>query len=311
MIITIGVDVSKSFLDVADSLSNSVSRFENSDAGVAALLDTYSDHPLTDLRIVMESTGHYQHRLLYAASDRSIKAYVVNPYRVRQFAHASGKRAKTDRIDARIICAFGHTMDLNAMFKRSPEELMLADLLKIRTCLKTQLTHLSNHRSTYSNDFPKAFLDPCMDHIQRTLADLEMKIRQLIASEPTLKERFTLLTSAPGIGDVCAWTLIAFLPELGQVSRAEIAALVGVAPWVKESGNCKGRSMISGGRKVIRNTLYMGVMGSICHKRSKWYLYHQRFLNSGKPFKVSVIACLRKLLTHLNCMIRENQMWHD
>jgi transposase len=311
MTITIGVDVSKSFLDVADSLSKSVRRFDNSDSGVAALLDAYSVHSLKDLRIVMESTGHYQYRLQHAATERNIIGYVVNPYRVRQFALASGKRAKTDRIDAHIICSFGQTMDLKSMFKRSAAEMMLGDFLKTRTCLKTQLTTLSNHRSTYSSDIPNAFLDPCIDHIKLTICDLETQIRQLIASESDLKERFTLLTSAPAIGEVCAWTLIAFLPELGHVSRSEIAALVGVAPWVKESGNCKGRSMISGGRKVIRDTLYMGVMGSICHKRSKWYLYHQRFLNSGKPFKVSVIACLRKLLTHLNCMIRDNQMWHD
>lgn len=311
MSITIGVDVSKSFLDVADSSSTSVRRFENTQAGIADLLDTYVDYPVEVLHIVMESTGHYQYRLQHAATERNIIVYVVNPYRVRQFAHALGKRAKTDRIDARVICSFGQTMDLKSMFKRSAAEMMLGDLLKTRTCLKTQLTKLSNHRSTYSSDIPNAFIDPCIDRIKKTIADLETKIRQLIATETALKERFVVLTSAPGIGEVCAWTLIAFLPELGQVSRGEIAALVGVAPWVKESGNSKGRPMISGGRQIIRNTLYMGVMGSICHKRSKIYQDHQTFLKKGKSFKVSAIACLRKLLIRLNSMIRSNQLWYD
>lgn len=183
--------------------------------------------------------------------------------------------------------------------------------LNVSPCVRSTVWVFSSLSSTYSSDIPNAFLDPCIDHIKLTICDLETQIRQLIASESDLKERFTLLTSAPGIGDVCARTLIAFSLELGHVSRSEIAALVGVAPWVKESGNFKGKPTILGGRKVIRDTLYMGVMGSICHKRRKCYLYHQRFLNSGKPFKVSLIACLRKLLTHLNCMIRDNQMWHD
>lgn len=311
MIITIGVDVSKSFLDVANSISNSVQRFDNSESGITALLDSYADHPPQNLRIVMESTGHYQHRLVQMTTERNILAYVVNPYRVRQFAQASGKRAKTDRIDARIICSFGQMMDLRSMFKRSPTELILIDLLKTRTCLKEQLTTLKNHLSSYVGDSSKAFLNPCIDHIEMTLCNLEKEIRQLIASDQNLKERFALLTSAPAIGEVCAWTLIAFLPELGHVSRSEVAALVGVAPWVKESGNCRGRSMIGGGRRVIRNVLYMGIMGSICHKRSKWYLYHQSFLAAGKPYKVAVVACMRKLLVHLNCMMRNNQMWES
>lgn len=309
MSITIGVDASKSFLDVADS--SSVRRFDNTQAGIADLLDTYADYPVEDLRIIMESTGHYQYRLQHAATEQNILVYVVNPYRVRQFAHALGKRAKTDRIDARVICSFGQTMDLRSMFKRSAAEMMLGDLLKTRLCLKAQLIALNNHLSAYLNDTPKAFIAPCIDHIKQTIADLETKIRQLIAADAALKERCVVLTSAPGIGEVCAWILIAFLPELGQVSRGEIAALVGVAPWVKESGNCKGRSMISGGRQIIRNTLYMGVMGSICHKRSKIYQDHQTFLKKGKPFKVSAIACLRKLLIRLNSMIRSNQLWHD
>jgi transposase len=232
MTITLGVDVSKSFLDVFDSLSHPCRRFENTDTGVTQLLDTYAHHPPKALRVVMESTGHYQQALVLASTAKGLLTYVVNPYRVRQFARAMGRRAKTDKLDAQTICAFGQTMDLPAMEPRSEALLQMTELLRARTCLKTELTALKLHASTHRSAPSKAYLEACIHPIEIALRALETEIRQCVAADAAVLERYTLLTSAPGIGEVCAWTLLAFLPELGRCNRHAIAALVGVAPWV-------------------------------------------------------------------------------
>lgn len=308
MTITLGVDVSKSFLDVFHSESKHFHRFDNSSHGIQSLFDSLALNP-SQTHIVLESTGVYHAPLVAQAQQKQINVSVVNPLRIRLFARARGKKAKTDRIDAQTICEFAQVMPLRLTPPPSQNLVILRDLLRARTHLKDQLTALKLHRSTHTETTSSGFLDDCIQLMLTSIQTIEEKLHATLQSDPSLSETYACLISAPGIGEVCAWTLMAFLPELGKVSGKEIAALVGVAPYTQESGLYKGRASISGGRRVLRNVLYMGIMGSAYRPNSPIYRMHHHFIKAGKPVKVSLIACMRKVLVRLNAMLKKKERW--
>ena len=307
--ITIGIDVSKPYLDIFETQNKTSTKIKNTEEGIRLFLAPYKDKQ--DFRIIMESTGCYQCLMQQMATAMGIIVYVVNPYRVRQFAQAMGKKSKTDKLDAKMIALFGEKMSLNSVFKRSDSVLKLADLLRARSCLMTQNQALKNHKEIQSDPSILTFMDASIESLKASLKQIEKAIRTLIKQDTPLLQKFELMRSAPGIGEICAWHLLAFMPELGHVSREEIAALCGVAPMVRESGNWRGKSMILGGRKNVRNVLYMGVMAIYTHKKGILYQQLQKLINKGKPFKVAVVACIRELIVRLNVMLRTGEVWRS
>lgn len=309
MTITIGVDVSKYFLDCFDSLHNKHKRFANTDQGVQELLAWYKDYDSSSCHLILESTGVYQRRIQYAAVHDGMVVYVVNPLRVRQFARSTGQLAKNDTLDAKILCTFGQKMDLHALFPRSPNELKLADLLRLRQHLVALKQNHSNHLETHDDTSIIAFTTPLLTTIQQQIKSCEQQIRSLIKQDPLLTKKQKLLSSVPGVGDVVCWHLLAFLPELGHASRGQIASLSGVAPMVCESGMSKGRTSIQGGRQAIRNVLYMGILSTI--RWSKTFAnYYETLKTRRGSAKVALVACMRRLLIRLNCMMKNQQAWN-
>jgi transposase len=307
MTITIGIDVSKNFLDLYDSINQSHKRFANSDAGVAELLTIYQ---AAQCKIIVESTGIYQQRICYAATLQNMEVCVVNPLRVRQFARSSGQLAKSDKLDAKVLCSFGEKMDVRSVFPRSSTELKLADYLRLRQHLIAQRRACLNHLEAQSDEAIHTTMQPVIDSLDKQLKICEKDIRELLRRDEKLANKQALLLTAPGVGEVLSWHLLAFLPELGKVSREEIAALVGVAPMVCESGNYRAKAQITGGRSLVRKVLYMGILSSIRWSKhfEKRYL---KLINKGKAAKLAIVACMRCLLICLNNMIKNQEAWRE
>lgn len=303
--ITVGVDVSKKFLDIFDSQSQKHIRFFNTKEGCDKLLSRYTPN---NTKIIMESTGVYQNELQKAATQHGITVHIVNPYRVRQFARALGKIAKNDRLDANVLCEYGKTVDLKTLLKRTDHELELVALIRHRIHLVQQKITISNHREATDNDFLQQELQDEMGFYEQKIKECEQKIQTCIQRNEELLRKQTLLKTAPGIGNVISWHLLAFLPELGKINREEIGALCGLAPMVCESGSIRGRAMIKGGRSIIRHVLYRG---SLVFTRGQSFFKqkYDNFKARGKASKVALIACMRQLLVRLNIMIRNNEPW--
>lgn len=306
--ITIGVDVSKNYLDFYETKKNTHHKIENTEKAISKHLSTYIGLE-EEIRLVMESTGTYQNKLQRIGNQLGFSVYVVNPYRIKAYARARGKKSKTDKIDSKMIAEFADNIELKSMFKRSENEQKLGEYLRARNCLVTEKTTLSNMYSTLEIKAVQAPIEKLIDSLTSNLKKLEEAIMDLIKNDPELKAKSKLLQSAPGVGKVCSWTLLAYLPELGHLSRKEIAALCGVAPMVRESGNWKGNSSISGGRTVVRNVLYMCIMSIYSHKKGPLYAFIKKLLEKGKPFKVAAVAAMRKLIISLNVMTKKQEYW--
>lgn len=303
----VGVDVSKAFLDVAFYPDTQApSRFSNDEAGFALLMETLRQLPITT--IVMEATGGFEAPLLAALGTAGFPAAAVNPRQVRDFAKALGKLAKTDAIDAKAIAHFGAvvkpkpkpladetTQDLMAICTRRRQlvEMTTAEKNRLATVRKRVRTDIQNH----------------IDWLEIQLRNIDDDLRKLVKQSELWHKKEKLLTSVPGIGKTTAALLIAFLPELGELNRRELGGLVGVAPMNRDSGTMRGRRTIFGGRAAIRSGLYMPVLSAI---RFNPVIrdFFQRLIKAGKLFKVAITACIRKLLTILNTMVKNNQHWN-
>lgn len=309
--ITIGIDVSKKNLDVYDSFHQKHKTYPNTDDGVKALISTYTSHDPATCRLVLESTGVYQRLIQQYATARQLKVYVVNPLRVRQFARATGQLAKTDRLDAKIIHQFGATLPLKEHYKRSDALLKIADLLRCREHVLTQCQALKNHRETQTEPCIFKAIDLMLTSFKETLKTIETNIQKTIETDEILRVKEALLLTAPGVGKVTAWTLLASLPELGHVNRGEIAKLCGVAPIVSESGLYRGRATIQGGRHHIRKVMYIGILSAVYRGKGVLGNRYLKLVNKGKPKKVALIACLRSLLIRLNAMLKNGTPWQE
>lgn len=306
--ITIGIDVSKNFLDLYETKKKSHHKIKNEEADIHKFLSTFVGLD-EEIRLVMESTGTYQNKMQKIGNQLDFSVYIVNPYRIKSYAQAMGKRSKTDKIDCKIIADFAENIPLKSMFKRTENQLKLGELLRARSCLVVQKTAIGNVHSCLELDSAKMPVSDLLDCLSNQLKTLEEEIESIIKNDNDLHEKSKLLQSAPGVGRVSSWTILAFLPELGHLSRNEIAALCGVAPMTRESGSWKGKSAISGGRECIRNALYMCIMSIYSHKKGPLYLFIKKLIEKGKPFKVAAVAAMRKLIVCLNAMVKNNQEW--
>jgi transposase len=305
----IGIDVAKAELVSCLRPSGEMWTSPNDEPGVRALVQRLTT--LAPALIVLEATGGYEVVCVAALAAANLPVVVVNPRQVRDFAKATGQLAKTDRIDAAILALFAERVQPAVRVIPDPAarefEALLTrrrQLLEMRQAEANRLgLVLGRHQYGVRKSLKKhlAFLDR---ELRMTDSDLDGMVRQ----SPVWRERDDLLQSVPGIGPIVARTLIAELPELGQLNRRAIAKLVGVAPLNHDSGQWRGHRSVHGGRKTVRAVLYMAALVATRHNAVLKTFYH-RLLALGKPKKVALVACMRKLLTILNHMLRTGERW--
>ena len=302
----IGIDVGKEKLDVGVNDEKRVRVWNNDQAGRADLSD-WVEQQKPDL-VVVEASGGYETALVSELVARGQEVALVNPTRVRAFARAEGILAKTDKIDARVIARFGATMKPQARARREEDQVKLNEKITRRRQLVLMLTAEKNRLHTASPTMREHIASHIV-WLQAEIEALEQQISQAIKANPAWAETAKRVDSAPGIGFITAATLVADLPELGQLNRQQIAALVGVAPFNQDSGKHRGKRRIFGGRTSVRSVLYMATLSAIRHNPVIKEFY-QRLLDKGKLKKVALTACMRKLLVILNTMVKSGQDWN-
>jgi transposase len=300
----VGVDVSKSTLDAAWSTGGK-RHVANDESGIAALVDALKSAPPT--LVVLEATGGYQAALVGALVVAKISVAVVNPRQVRDFAKALGKLAKTDAIDAAVLARFAEVVRPEPRAPVDEETLALEALLTRRRQLVEMITAESN-RLKQSATTVRPSIKAHINWLRHQLADINRDLDAAIRSSPVWRESEDLLRSVPGVGRVLATTLLCELPELGRLNRKEAAALVGVAPLNRDSGAMRGKRKVWGGRASVRAALYMATLVATKHNPVIRDFY-ERLCRAGKLKKVALVACMRKLLTILNAMMRERRRW--
>jgi transposase len=302
----IGIDVSKNHLDVYARPSCASGRFDNDESGRKALckwlLGQGSCH------VVMEPTGGYERALMHALLEAKIPVSVVNARQIRDFARAMGKLCKTDGIDAEIIAHFGEVIKPQPR-EAMDEHLELMEALLVRRRQLVEMRVQESNRKALVRALIRERIEQVIALLSAQIAQIDAELDQLIKQSPMWKEQEDLLSSVPGVGKVTARTMATMLPELGKLNRKQIAALVGVAPYNDDSGGHKGKRRIRGGRGAVRQVLYMAALSGAIWNPVLRNLY-ARLCAAGKLKKVALIACMRKLLTILNAMIRDQKPWH-
>lgn len=301
----LGIDVGKAKFDVGVNDEKKVRVWNNDPEGRIELSDWVAEQ--APQLVVVEASGGYEAALVSELVSRDIAVAVVNPTRVRAFARAEGVLAKTDKIDAQVIARFGATMKPAARARRDENQVALNELVTRRRQLVLIATAEKNRLSTASPTM-QAHIRSHLAWLQAEIKGLEEQISQAISANPEWTETANRIDGVPGIGFITAATLVADLPELGQLNRQKIAALVGVAPFNHDSGKQRGKRRIFGGRTSVRSVLYMATLSAIRHN-PVIKAFYQRLLDKGKLKKVAITACMRKLLVILNTMVKSGQDW--
>ena len=298
----VGIDVSKARLDVAE-LEGGVWQVDNTPDGIAILVKQMAE--MQPELIVVEATGGYQRSVVDALFHAGLSVAVVNPARVRQFARACGLLAKTDKLDARVLAVFGQRVQPKRYEGKSEAEKQLSALLVRRKQLEEMLKAEQNRLRTVSPVL-RGSVERIIAILKEEKKRLEEQIEQFLNEQKAWQEQREILVSAPGVGMVTTATLLADLPELGKMDRKKIAALVGVAPMNYDSGRKRGYRKTKGGRGDVRSILYMSTLVATRHNPLIRAQY-QQLLKRGKLKKVALTACMRKFLTILNAMVRDQQ----
>lgn len=301
-----GVDVASEKLDLGCHGVANVLSFDNSATGIESLLSSVSAQPTA--LIVVEATGGYETPLVVQLAEAGLPVVLINPRQVRAFATAVGELAKTDAIDARIIARFAH--DVRPELRPVPKEnqRFFANLAARRRQLIALRTAEKNRRRQTNHCELVASIDAVLKVLEEQIVALEGQLTELIASNNQWRQRDRILQSVSGVAAATSHTLIADLPELGQLDHKQISKLVGVAPLNRDSGKFRGCRAIMGGRSTVRAALYMAAFNAIrCNPQIREF--YTRLRNAGKCYKVAITACMRKLLTVLNAMVRDNNTW--
>jgi transposase len=301
----IGIDVAKAHLDVAERPEMPPLRLPNDEPGITALVERLAAAPPT--LIVLEATGGLEGPVVAALTAAGLAVAVVNPRQVRDFAKAVGHLAKTDALDAQVLAHFAEAIRPVPRPLPEAERQALAALVTRRRQLLTMLVAEQQRLGTAA----MALRPRIAAHIawlRQERDDLDQELRHQVRQSPAWRADDELLQSVPGVGPVLATTLIADLPELGRLDRKQIAALVGVAPFNCESGILRGRRIIWGGRAQVRAALWMGTLVAVQHN-PVIRAFYARLLAAGKPKKVALTACMHKLLTILNALLRQRTAW--
>lgn len=302
----VGIDVSKAWLDIAIHESETNWRAENDGDGISNLVKRLKK--VKPSLIVMEATGGYEMQLVAELVRAKLPVVVTNPRKVRAFARSTGRLAKTDKLDAKLLAHFAAAIRPEVRSMPSEEEEQLTGLLVRRRQLVDMLTVEKNRLHTVR----PALREDIHEHIawlQAKLGKLDEEIDQFLKGSSLWVEKDAILRSTPGVGRVTSCTLLAMLPELGTLNRQEIAALVGVAPVNKDSGRKQGKRRVYGGRATVRSVLYMAALAAKRYN-PRIKKFYESLIQRGKEKKVALTACMRKLLVILNAMIKTNQSWH-
>ncbi len=305
--IFVGIDVSKARLDVAVRPSGQSESASNDQAGIEALVKRLGE--IQPTLIVLEATGGIERGLTRALTSAELPVVVVNPRQVRDFAKATGQLAKTDGIDAVVLARFAEAV--RPALRPLPDELTLE--LRALIARRRQITEMIVAERNRLSGVSKAIRKRIDAHIRWLEAELERAdndLDQSIRQSPVWRENEDLLRSVPGIGPVISRTLLAELPELGELNRKQIAALVGIAPLNCDSGTLRGRRVIWGGRASVRAVLYMAALVA-SRRNAVIRAFYKRLRNAGKAPKVALVACMHKLLTILNSMIKHKTRWSE
>lgn len=304
-VVTVGIDVSKDRLDVVVRPSGETVVVERSSAGLDALIERLT--AVSPQLVALEATGGFETVVTAALAAAGLPVVVVNPAQVRAFAVAIGQRAKTDPIDARVIAHFAEATRPQVRSLPDAETRLLADLVQRRRQIVDMMT-AERQREKRAPDRLRKSIGRLLKALQKELDSVNADIDDSVRGSPAWRETEDLLTSVPGIGDRIARTMIAELPELGRLDRKEIAALAGLAPFTRQSGQWRGRSFIGGGRPSVRSALFMGAMVAKQHN-PVLKTFFDRLVAAGKPKMVAIIAVARKLLTILNAILRDRRPW--
>jgi transposase len=301
----VGIDIGKDALDICVYESDQYWQESNTEIGIRRLMKRLSQFCIT--RLLVEATGGYERALVEAAIEHSIPVIIVQPIQVRQFAKAQGVFAKTDKIDARLIAEYGVRLQPEVKALPGDKVRRVKDLLARKRQLNDMRTQELN-RAQRSLKINAASHRRLIKLLDKEIAGINIKLAHEVSDISEWKRTYDIISSVPGLGDGVAFTLLGELPELGQLTNRQIAALCGLAPFNRDSGRLKGKRRIRGGRAPIRTVLYMAMLSAIQHnpiiKR-----FYQNLVAQGKHKKVAIIACMRKMMTMVNAMVRDNQEW--
>jgi transposase len=303
----VGIDVAKNSLDVCILPEGRRLTATNDRAGMARLLEALP--PPGECLVVVEATGGYQRAVVAELLAAGHQAAVANPRQVRDFARGLGLLAKTDRLDSEVIARFGQQAQPRLAQQPSAEHERLEELVARRRQLVELRAAETCRLGTASTKFVLKNVRTVIEQLGKLIRKIEKELSDLVQSDERLQCRSRALQTAPGVGAVTAMTLVAELPELGQLGRGQISALVGVAPFNRDSGKFHGRRAIWGGRASVRSALYMATLTARrCNPTIR--AFGQRLEAAGKPFKVVMVACMRKLLVILNTILKNNSTWN-
>jgi transposase len=304
--ITVGIDVSKDRLDVAVRPSGEVFAIERNAAGLEGLVTRLRE--LSVHLVALEATGGFETIAAASLAAAGLPVVVVNPAQIRAFAKAVGQRAKTDPIDAAVIAHFAEATKPEPRPLPDEATRLLADLVARRRQIVEMMGAERQREKRVMIPRLRKSIARLLKALEKELASLDADIDDAVRGSPAWREKEDLLASVPGVGPIIARTLIAELPELGQLGRRQIAALAGLAPFTRQSGQWRGRSFIGGGRTVVRTVRFMGAMVAKRHN-PVLKAFFDRLVVAGKPKMVALVAVARKLLTILNAILRDHRPW--
>lgn len=303
--VCVGVDVAKNILDVAVSNSRETRQFNNDHKGITRSVRYIAG--LKPVRVILEATGKYEIPLAEELQEKLLPVVIVNPRQVRDFARATGILAKTDMIDARILALFGLQIKPEIRLLPDQKAREMSSLLARRRQLIEMLTAESN-RLIQANISIRPRIEIHIKWLEEAISAINDDLNRQIRSNPSWCEKDNLLKSVPGVGKIVSTTLLIELPELGKLNRRKIAALVGVAPLNRDSGTMRGKRTVWGGRAKLRAILYMAALVGV-RRNPVMVAFYERLLKAGKAKKVALVACMRKLITILNAMMRTMTVW--
>jgi transposase len=305
----IGIDIAKNKMDISDSHRKIKKEIQNTNDCIVKHLVSKIDQPDKTF-VVCEATGGYERPLVQAMQQAGIAICVANPFQVRQFGKGIGVLEKTDPIDAALLQRFGEVVDLQPTPPKSPEHQHHEALVRRREQLMNMINQEQNRKAQAGNKLIVSLMDETLDLLKKQLKSVDLQVKAFLEKEAETNESVEILLSAPGVGTVTASTLLCDLPELGTLNRGEASKLVGLAPIANQSGTRDRKRSIFGGRSHVRRVLYMAAL-TATRFNPVIKKFYTRLLAAGKAKKVALVACMRKLLTILNCMVHRKERWRE
>lgn len=303
----VGVDVSKDKLDFVMPDDNHNYTIDNGPSAIAKELIARIDNPACTI-VVMEATGGYEKPLIDALHQHGIPLAIVNPRRVREFARSVGQDAKTDPIDARVIALYGQVVKPQAQPAKSDQEKKLKGLVERRRQLLELINQEGNRQRQATDPEIRDYIRQSLDSLKKQLKTIDQRLARCVEADTENRRKVEIFKSVAGLGPVTISAFLAELPELGNLNRGQIAKLVGVAPMNRDSGQITGRRRTFGGRSYVRRVLYMATLVATRYN-DRIKAFYQRLVSTGKPKKVALVAAMRKLLSILNTLVKNDELW--